>query len=96
MPSGVDAACCHAERLASTATTVNQAFSAGDRTLGLQFHVEVAPDDIERWLIGHACEIAATPGTGVDAIRADTVRHGPALARCAAELFAEWLDGAEL
>jgi len=85
-----------ATRLASSAITVNQAFSAGSSVLGLQFHIEAAPDEIERWLIGHACEIAATDGIAVAAIRADTAAHGPALAPCAARLFGDWLDGAGL
>lgn len=83
-----------AVRLAATDVTANQAFSAGDSVLGLQFHAEIAPDEIERWLIGHACEIAATPGAAVETIRADTEALGPALARCAAPLFGDWLDRA--
>jgi GMP synthase (glutamine-hydrolysing) len=78
-----------ASRLASSAITLNQAFSAGDRVLGLQFHVEAAPDEIERWLIGHACEIGATKGVAVEAIRDD-------MAPCAERLFADWLDRAGL
>jgi len=47
--------------------------------LGLQFHPEGdAGADIERWLIGHASEIAAA---GIDpcALRADAARFGPTL-----------------
>jgi GMP synthase (glutamine-hydrolysing) len=64
--------------------------------LGLQFHIEAAPGEIERWLIGHACEIAATRGVTVTAIRDDTAVYGPPLVPCAARLFADWLDGAGL
>jgi GMP synthase (glutamine-hydrolysing) len=79
--------------LAATDITPNQAFSAGNKVLGLQFHAEIVPADIERWLIGHACEVAATAGASVGRIRADTLRHGPALAPCAEGLFTDWLAG---
>ena len=48
-----------ATRLASTAMTLNQAFAIGSHVLGLQFHMEADPSKIERWLVGHACELAA-------------------------------------
>ena len=85
-----------ADRLASTDVTANQAFSLGARVLGLQFHIEIAPAEIESWLIGHACEIGATPGTSVDTIRTDTSVHGAALVNSAARIFEDWLTGAGL
>lgn len=78
--------------LASTAATPNQAFSVGPSVLGLQFHIEIVPDEIERWLIGHACEIAGTEDVSVNGIRDDTVAYGQPLAACAAQMFADWLD----
>ena len=85
-----------AELLASTPLTAHQAFRRGAATLALQFHVEVASAQIERWLVGHACEIAGVGGLDVNRLRTDTARFGPPLAACAARLFDQWLDEAGL
>ena len=78
--------------LASTTVCPHQAFSYGPRALGLQFHLEVVPAEIERWLIGHACEIAALKtGATVASLRADTARLGPSLTVSAGDIFREWL-----
>lgn len=78
--------------LAYTELVTNQAFSIGSNVLGLQFHGEMDGGDIEHWLVGHACELACA---GIDprVIRADTVRHGAALAAAGSRLFADWLAG---
>ena len=78
--------------LASTDLVANQAFSIGDNILALQFHGETDGGDIERWLVGHACELASA---GIDprVIRGDTARHGAALAAAGSRLFADWLAG---
>jgi GMP synthase (glutamine-hydrolysing) len=81
-----------AVRLASTALTPNQAFAIGDHALGLQFHLEARGRDLERWFVGHAVEIAATPG--VQALRADTGRYSPALERSGRLALRAWLDQA--
>jgi GMP synthase (glutamine-hydrolysing) len=81
-----------AERLASTALYENQAFRWGDAALALQFHPEVTADALERWLIGHTVEIAATPGVTVAKLRADAQRWDAALRRQARLCFDEWLD----
>jgi GMP synthase (glutamine-hydrolysing) len=59
-----------ATRLASTALCANQAFSLGNYVLAFQFHPEVVELGFERWLIGHACEIAEVPGVTVANLRA--------------------------
>lgn len=83
-----------AAHLASTEITRNQAFSWGEgRALGLQFHAEVTAAGLERWFIGHACEIAATPGVTVPGLRADSRAHGEGMARRGAACFDAWLDG---
>jgi GMP synthase (glutamine-hydrolysing) len=82
-----------AVHLASTPTCANQAFSIGRHALGLQFHPEVRGDAIESWLIGHAHELAHTPGVSVPDIRADTRRYAAALEDQGRVLFARWLDG---
>ncbi|UCE62622.1 MAG: glutamine amidotransferase, partial [Nitrospirota bacterium] len=78
--------------LASTEIAQNQAFCWGNKALGLQFHLEVLPGEIERWLIGHACEIASTPDVSVPQLRADTERWGPPLAQVAQKCLVFWLE----
>jgi len=80
------------ERLASTDVCINQAFRRGKTALGLQFHVEVLSDEIEHWLIGHACEIAGTPGITVPGLRSDTRTHGKRLEQAGDALFTRWLS----
>lgn len=80
-----------AVRLAGTAVGANQAFSFGPNALGLQFHLEVDVDGIERWLVGHACELAQAhidPRT----LRAQAREHGAALGRAAREVLLRWLN----
>ncbi|GAB2880429.1 glutamine amidotransferase [Pseudoduganella ginsengisoli] len=79
-----------AVHLASTPMCANQAFSYGPRALGLQFHLEAEGEQIEHWLVGHACEIA---GAGVDvaALRRGAQRHGAALQQQARQFFSAWL-----
>lgn len=81
-----------AERLASTPTGANQAFALGDTVLGLQFHLEADARHIERWLLGHACELGQA---GIDprALREDAQRFQAPLAAAAAAVFRAWLDG---
>jgi GMP synthase (glutamine-hydrolysing) len=78
--------------LASTEMAQNQAFCWGQKALGLQFHLEVVPGEIERWLIGHACEIASTPDVKVPQLRSDTERWGQPLTQAARKCLASWLD----
>ncbi|HEX5065180.1 MAG TPA: glutamine amidotransferase [Myxococcota bacterium] len=80
-----------AQRLASTEITENQAFAWGASALALQFHAEAAGVALERWFVGHACEIAATPGVSVEGLRRDTRACTPALERAGPALFTEWL-----
>ena len=47
----------HATLLASSPLYPHQAFSIDQHVLALQFHIEVAEDMFERWLIGHTCEL---------------------------------------
>ncbi|WP_207770578.1 glutamine amidotransferase [Frankia canadensis] len=80
-----------ADRLAETPGFPNQAFTAGPSVLGLQFHLEADHTQIERWLIGHAHELA-THGLDPRELRADAHRHGPHLAARARAVFHAWLD----
>ena len=80
-----------AMRLASSEITENQAFDLGQQVLALQFHIEAQPARFERWLIGHAVELA---GAGIDVglLRRQNVIHGPAVAAAGQAVFKAWLD----
>lgn len=82
-----------AERLASTKSCPNQAFTIGKHVLGLQFHIETPPQALERWLIGHACELASA---GIDpvSLRAQAAKHGALTASAGSRVLETWLDGA--
>ncbi len=67
-----------AELLASSAIYPNQAFAMGKNILALQFHIEVAADSLEKWLIGHTCELRKA-NISIPALRADNQRYAHAL-----------------
>jgi len=78
--------------LAGTEACQNQAFSIGTSALALQFHLEATKAGLEAWFVGHACEIAATPGVSVEKLRADTVRWADELKPIAKKVFDTWVD----
>ena len=78
--------------LASTPRYAHQAFAYGRRALGLQFHPEVTACGLERWFIGHTCEIGAAPGVSVADLRAQTARHGAGLETRGPIFFQAWLE----
>ncbi len=80
-----------AQLLASTAKVAHQVYSWERFVLAFQCHPEVRHEDIESWLVGHACEIAATSDVSVERLRNDTQRLGPTLAERAKQVFTEWL-----
>ena len=71
----------------------NQAFAWQRHGLALQFHIEIAVPGLERWYIGHACEIAGVPGLSVRALREEAEHWAPLLAPRAAQCLAAWLEG---
>ncbi|WGV27483.1 glutamine amidotransferase [Halotia branconii] len=77
--------------LASTSKYPNQAFSWGKHCLALQFHPEVTARGLERWFIGHACEIGFTPDVSVNQLRLDTKRYASKLEIQAGKLWNAWL-----
>jgi GMP synthase (glutamine-hydrolysing) len=83
-----------AVHLASTPACRNQAFSVGDYALGLQFHVEANLGNLERWLVGHACELA-TAKIDPCRLRAEAQQHGERLAKAAKQAMGDWLKQIE-
>jgi len=86
LPSG-------ATQLASTSRTPNQAFAVGRHGLALQFHLEVSAKGLERWYVGHAVEIHATPRLTVPRLRADSGKYADELAPQGRACLEAWLDG---
>ena len=66
-------------RLASSPHFENQAFRLGKSVYGLQFHLEVTPRMIARWIDERSKELAQAPYVLPDKILSDTQRHSPAL-----------------
>ena len=77
--------------LASTETCPNQAFSFGRHALACQFHPEITASGFERWLVGHAVELAAVPGVSPAVLRQDTERLTRESASRGAACLSEWI-----
>jgi GMP synthase (glutamine-hydrolysing) len=80
-----------AELLASTEICPNQAFSFGRHALACQFHPEITAGGFERWLVGHAVELAGVAGVSPAVLRQDTGRLAPKSASRGAVCLSEWL-----
>jgi GMP synthase (glutamine-hydrolysing) len=81
-----------ARLLARGETYPNQAFAAGRRAFGIQFHPEVTHEMMERWMraAGH---MMTWPGaTGPAAHRAGRMRHDAALGQWLAHFLDHWLS----
>jgi GMP synthase (glutamine-hydrolysing) len=83
-----------AERLASTSLYPEQSFTWGRCSLAMQFHPEVGLAGLERWHIGHACELASA-GISVDSLRNDAREYAPLLESRAPALWRDWLGVVE-
>ncbi len=79
-----------AVRLAFTAACQNQAFAYGRNALAVQFHPEAGGDAFERWLIGHALELAKA-GIDVGKLREEQTALGADLNRRAEASITAWL-----
>jgi GMP synthase (glutamine-hydrolysing) len=66
-------------RLASSVNYSNQAFRVGKSIYGLQFHLEVTPCMIERWIEERSKDLALAPYVLPDKILADTQSYAPTL-----------------
>lgn len=80
-----------ADHLAETNKYKNQAFTCGKFALGLQFHPEVTAEGLERWYVGHACELGSKK-IAVPGLREAAARHAPALTEAARQFWNGWLD----
>jgi GMP synthase (glutamine-hydrolysing) len=80
-----------AQHLARTELYENQAFAVGDYALALQFHPEVAESGLERWYVGHACELNQKQ-IPIKQLRADAHKYAPALLSAATQFWKLWLD----
>lgn len=76
--------------LAATDACPHQAFSLGNQVLALQFHLEVAPQMLEAWLVGHANELHQQ---GIDPreLRAQAQELGCTGAQVASVILTDWL-----
>ena len=68
----------NATLLASSDLYPNQAFTLGKNILALQFHIEVAADSLEKWLIGHTCELRHAK-INIPQLRADNQKYAHSL-----------------
>jgi GMP synthase (glutamine-hydrolysing) len=81
-----------ARLLATAEASANDAFAYGPTVMAFQFHLEAMAKRFERWLVGRAPEIAATPGLSITRLRADTARFAPLVAAQGQRCLSEWLD----
>jgi GMP synthase (glutamine-hydrolysing) len=80
-----------ARLLAGTALYPNQAFALENYGLAFQFHPEVTAIGLERWYVGHTCELRQK-AISIAQLRADANRHAAALTRASTQFFKLWLD----
>jgi len=77
--------------LASSNLYKNQAFALGNFALGFQFHVEVTAAKLERWYVGHTCELGVKQ-VDVPRLRADGKQKAPAVAEASKLFWNQWLN----
>ena len=83
-----------ATALASTAICPNQAFQLEKQVLALQFHLEADISRIERWLVGHACELGHA-GIDTNHLRIRAAEVADELQAAAGKVISRWLDELE-
>jgi GMP synthase (glutamine-hydrolysing) len=80
-----------AVRLASNAVYENQAFAYRGRAMALQFHVEVDPQRLDQWYVGHAVELSAA-NVSIPDLRAATAAVASQLRTQTTRIFDRWLQ----
>jgi len=81
-----------AVNLAWTDICPYQAFTIGHCALGFQCHPEADGALIDRWLIGHACELSGA-GVNVNTVRDHTRKYDAATAGAGAACIRAWVGG---
>jgi GMP synthase (glutamine-hydrolysing) len=76
--------------LAQTSQYAHQAFCIGNHALALQFHPEVKAEGLERWYVGHACELSQTK-IDVRQLREESKVYAPQLENSARQFWRQWL-----
>ncbi|SPL69830.1 glutamine amidotransferase [Acinetobacter stercoris] len=76
----------NAELLASSKYYPHQAFQLGNNILALQFHIEVLEESLEKWLIGHTCEIRKAD-LSIQQLREDNRKYASHLEQSCAEVI---------
>jgi len=84
-----------ADLLASSDLYPNQAFRVGQNILALQFHAEVSSESLEKWLIGHTCELRKAQ-INIPILRADHQSYAPALEQAASSVLMHYLENLQL
>jgi GMP synthase (glutamine-hydrolysing) len=78
-------------RLASSTHYSTQAFRVGKSVYGLQFHLEVTPRMIQRWIDERSKDLALAPYVLPDKIIADTHSYAPTLKYYAERFLSEFV-----
>jgi GMP synthase (glutamine-hydrolysing) len=81
--------------LASSSVYSNQAFQVGTNILALQFHMEVAADTLEKWLIGHTCELRQAK-VNITQLRQDNQNFGHDLEAVASTVISNFMQQIKL
>ena len=77
--------------MATSAHYSTQAFRVGKAIYGLQFHLEVTPRMIERWIDERSKDLALAPYVLPDKIIADTQSYAPTLKYYAERFLSEFV-----
>ncbi|MBJ9984386.1 glutamine amidotransferase [Acinetobacter sp. S40] len=85
----------NATLLASSVLYPHQAFSIEQHVLALQFHIEVAEDMFERWLIGHTCELRQAKFS-IPQLREENALHAQNLEHAAYHVIKRFLKQIQL
>lgn len=82
-----------ATHLAATDLCAHQAFAIDHHVLAFQFHPEASAAGFERWLVGHAVEIARASPVSASSLRAGAVRWGADAVEHGKRCLSEWIAG---
>ena len=80
-----------AQRLASSVYYENQAFRLGKNIYGLQFHLEMTAEMIERWIDERSKDLAQVPYIYPERIVSDTQNYLPTLKYYAEKFLSEFI-----